>query len=466
MQSVGYSETSFCRLFFLNLDFRRADGLAMLNHSSSHGCEPATTFTRWLHDQRWHSPRSGSSGGSACGGESCAWAALDHGAACVRAFERGRTPSPCHLRCCAPPAAASAAAPARHAVVFQVSYVVSDDLLARLSRAASQIRDGGGDDRLYVAYVIGDGDHDRCPDGGAATSNSSRSDLAAEPGGGGGSATAANDGVQNLHRLKAAVGAHATVWCLDPTSYAELWPGFFAYIRGLEQRRARKAYIKRSAVDGINWAWIGCDLHAQAGVGLRLLPAWLRAAHAASARPPAAAASCDAPRVPPPRPLFDFLWAIDWDISWVGHLPRLLHAFDGDGADLLTTDPATQHLDNRSGYHAHGLRNHLRDDQVWKALLAPARYSRRMLAWLHETVAAGHHSFCETRGPSACALQQPACRQASLRATRPELFAEALGLYSCCAKVTTAAVNEAQRNWERAPPAERPPGMFVHKLEA
>ena len=34
------------------------------------------------------------------------------------------------------------------------------------------------------------------------------------------------------------------------------------------------------------------------------------------------------------------------------------------------------------------------------------------------------------------------------------------------AKVTTAAVNEAQRNWERAPPAERPPGMFVHKLEA
>ena len=85
---------------------------------------------------------------------------------------------------------------------------------------------------------------------------------------------------------------------------------------------------------------------------------------------------------------------------------------------------------------------------------------------LYETVAAGHHSFCETRGPSACALQQPACRQASLRATRPELFAEALGLYSCCAKVTTAAVNEAQRNWERAPPAERPPGMFVHKLEA
>ena len=103
----------------------------------------------------------------------------------------------------------------------------------------------------------------------------------------------------------------------------------------------------------------------------------LRAAHAASARPATAAgSSCDAPPVQPPRPLFDFLWAIDWDISWIGHLPALLHAFDGDSADLLTTDPATQHLDNRSGYHAHGLRNYLRDDQVWKALLAPAREAR------------------------------------------------------------------------------------------
>lgn len=411
-----------------------------------HNCEPAATYTRWVHDQRWHSPRS-----AECD-QSCVWAALDHGAACVRAFEPGRTPSPCHLRCCAPPAG-----PARHAVVFQVSYVVSDDLLARLSRAAAQIKEGGGDDRLFVAFVIGDGDHDRCPDAGAATGNSSKSDAAAD-----GSGTT-GDGVQNLLRLKAAVGAHATVWCLDPSSYEELWPGFFSYIRGLEQRRVRKAYIKRSAVGGVNWAWIGCDLHAQAGVSLRLLPAWLRAAHAASARP--AAASCGAAAVQPPRPLFDYLWSIDWDISWIGHLPRLLHGFDADNADLLTADPATQHLDNRSGYHAQGLRNYLRDDQVWKALLAPARYSRRMLAWLHETVAAGHHSFCETRGPSACALQ-PTCRQASLRTSRPELFAEAQGLYSCCAKVTTAAVNEAQRNWERAPPAVRPPGMFVHKLEA
>ena len=59
-------------------------------------------------------------------------------------------------------------------------------------------------------------------------------------------------------------------------------------------------------------------------------------------------------------------------LQWIGRLGPLLHAFDTDASDLLTADPATLHLNNRSGYHAHGLRNYLRDDQVWKALLAPA----------------------------------------------------------------------------------------------
>ena len=87
-----------------------------------------------------------------------------------------------------------------------------------------------------------------------------------------------------------------------------------------------------------------------------------------------------------------------------------------------------------------------------------------MVAWLDEVLARGQHAFCETRGPSLCA-QQPGCRHASMRSARPDLFADAdgLGLYSCCVKVTAAAVGEAQRQWERA--ASRPPGMFVHKLQ-
>ena len=89
---------------------------------------------------------------------------------------------------------------------------------------------------------------------------------------------------------------------------------------------------------------VGCDLHALAGVQLHWLPAHLRAAFAAQrcggdARPAAAAA---------PEP-FDYVWAIDWDISWVGRLGPLLHAFDADASDLLTADPATQHFDNHSG---------------------------------------------------------------------------------------------------------------------
>ena len=105
---------------------------------------------------------------------------------------------------------------------------------------------------------------------------------------------------------------------------------------------------------------------------------------------------------------------------------------------------------------------------MWKALLAPARYGRRLLAWLDAELQQGHHAFCETRAPSLCHAQASWCRQASLRATRPELFADADGykLYSCCTKVTTEAVAQAQRRWEGSAAAARPPGMFVHKMEA
>ena len=150
-------------------------------------------------------------------------------------------------------------------------------------------------------------------------------------------------------------------------------------------------------------------------------------------------------------------------LQWIGRLGPLLHAFDTDASDLLTADPAALHLNNRSGYHAHGLRNYLRDDQVWKALLAPARYTRRLLWWLHAEVRKGRHAFCETRGPSLCHAQAHWCRQASLRATRPELFSDQ---YSCCSKVSAHAVVEAQQRWEDAAVDSRPPGMFVHKMEA
>ena len=121
---------------------------------------------------------------------SCTWALLHRGQACVRGSDSG---SACARRCCEPPA--DSRTTSRLAVVVQVSYVVSDALLMRLRRARDELP---RTDALFVAYVVGDGKSDRCPNGSAVPID--------ELTGG---------GLSNLRRLQAAVGDEA-VWCLDP----------------------------------------------------------------------------------------------------------------------------------------------------------------------------------------------------------------------------------------------------------
>ena len=90
------------------------------------------------------------------------------------------------------------------------------------------------------------------------------------------------------------------------------------------------------------------------------------------------------------------------------------------------------------------LRNHLRDDEVRKALLVPVRYSRRLLGALSADVAAGRLAFCEARAPSLCAQQRGWCRQQGMRALRPDLFSAKL--FGCCFDVSEELLR-AKRRW-------------------
>ena len=89
------------------------------------------------------------------------------------------------------------------------------------------------------------------------------------------------------------------------------------------------------------------------------------------------------------------------------------------------------------------LRNHLRDDEVRKALLVPVRYSRRLLGALSADVAAGRLAFCEARAPSLCAQQRGWCRQQGMRALRPDLFSAKL--FSCCFDVSEELLRAKRR---------------------
>ena len=170
-----------------------------------------------------------------------------------------------------------------------------------------------------------------------------------------------------------------------------------------------------------------------------------------------------------------------WALGWAGHLGDLLHEFDSDSAALLTADAATAHPDPHD-YKQQKLRNYLRDGEVYKALLAPARYGRRLLAAMHAEVAAGRHAFCETRGPSLCKQQQQRswCRTTGMRQARPDLFADGASsrpfalphsLYGCCSGVTADDLRTLQAQWDnRSAWSKRtrrpmtPRGLFVHRM--
>lgn len=391
----------------------------------------------------------------------CGWARQDGGVGCLcTAHNR----SSCYRSCCTP----SRAEPPRLAVVVS-TYTTTPSFLARLQLAQAQLARANITD-FFVAYLYGDGAGDRCPESRSSDHhpgafhqplvNLSRARSSATlgkevqrlitagrvrpevdgmvDGGMLPRAGARPERTKQLRALQEAVGPGA-VWCLDPWRFESLWPGYFDVLRRLPSRREHPKYDHSAAVSGFNWAWVGCDLHALAGLELNLLPRL---------------------RLQGGRPI-DFVWALDWDVGWVGDLGGVLRAFDAAPTDLLTTRAAVPIRDNTSGYRQFGLRNYLAASQVHQALLAPARYSLRFMTAVRELVARGKQAFCETRPASLCVGQPGWCSMSGMMELRPDLFAEG---YSCCTDFGADDLVSRRIAWEGMPPSSRPPGQLVHRL--
>ena len=156
----------------------------------------------------------------------------------------------------------------------------------------------------------------------------------------------------------------------------------------------------------------------------------------------------------------DYLWAVDWDVGWVGDLAAILHSYSTTPVDLLSTSPAHQFTSNQTGYTQFELRTYLSPTEVYRALLAPARYSRRLLTAMDELVRSGKQAFCETRAPSLCTAQGW-CSQQSMQTVNPSLLVEG---YGCCDDFGEDDLSHFQTAWAAMPPALRPPGQLVHRL--
>ena len=397
----------------------------------------------------------------------CSWARRDGSVACLcTAHNR----SACYRRCCTP----SLSEPLRLAVVVS-TYTTTPNFLARLQLAQAQLASANITD-FFVAYLYGDGAGDRCPEP-RQSSHHDQAELwpSQEPrlnlsraasssvtlskevqrlitagrvradvdGGRLPRAGARPERTKQLRALQEAIGPGA-VWCLDPWRFEGLWPGYFDTLRALPGRREHPKYDHSAAVSGFNWAWVGCDLHALAGLELNLLPQMrLQQLQGAGGRQ------------------IDYVWALDWDVGWVGDLGGVLRAFDAAPAELLTTRAAVPIRDNTSGYRQFGLRNYLAASQVHQALLAPARYSLRFTTAVRELVARGKQAFCETRPASLCVGQPGWCAMRGMQELRPDLFADG---YSCCADFGADDLARARTAWEGMPQFSRPPGQLVHRL--
>ena len=356
----------------------------------------------------------------------------------------------CFNRCCGPPT--TAAAP-RHLVVH-AAYKVTDALLERAREAAAQAR--AADVQYFVSFLIGDGVHDRCPDAdpiGSAAWWTARGVESPPP-----------DAAQSrqhqhqllsLRRLRSAVGADA-VWCLDAARVEATFPGFFRSLATVPSEERFPRFAKAGSIAGFNWPWFACDV-----------PALVSTAMAAAL-----------------APTWDYLWQLDWDVAWVGSLPAVLKTFDAFPSDLLTYEEAAagalpMHkgetkigghvgLLNASShaaagaYRQLGARNYLQDAEVFKAMLVPARYSRRMLGSLRELVGNGRHAFCETRAPSLCKSAKW-CYHRAMRLVAPQAFAP--GAFGCCNKVSMGDVYWRREQWAKEPLPTRPPGMLIHRVQ-
>ena len=95
-------------------------------------------------------------------------------------------------------------------------------------------------------------------------------------------------------------------------------------------------------------------------------------------------------------------------------------------------------------------------------MLVPARYSRRMLGSLRELVSNRRHAFCESRAPSLCKSAKW-CHHRAMRLVAPQAFAP--GAFGCCNKVSMGDVYWRREQWAKEPPAARPPGMLIHRVQ-
>ena len=294
-------------------------------------------------------------------------------------------------------------------------------MIERLSLARRQLAARGM--MFFVTFLIGDSERDACPLPGAVHAG--------------------------LQTLRSALG-NESVWCLEPQDYSTVWPRFFPAVHQLADRH-RSSFPKSTAIAGIHWSWLFCDLHAMVGAFKNSLFApttpMARGGHLAG--------------VP------EFLWVFDYDISWVGDLAEFVEAFANDPADLLVAKDqgvALAYLNDhgQQTYAQLPVRNYLADSEVHHALLAPVRYSRRMLAASRSLIASGKVAFCETRGVSLCHQQAGWCQHRSMQALRPELFNRN---FSCCKSHSERYSRERKMFWEQIPIRERPPVQLLHRVK-
>ena len=358
---------------------------------------------------------------------------------CLRELAAEPPPSypPSNADCPCLHCGSSCGAPSGHssAVIWQ-THVVTRSVAAHMALAQQQLKAKGIP--FFVNYLAGDGELDECP---AARSVECKRSKAHEQG----------STCSGLDMLRTELG-NASVWCVDPRDHAAVWPTLFRNVRAFASDHRAK-FPKPTAIGGIHWAWLLCDAHAMVGAMRNHL----------FEPPPRDVAASRSSSIP------DFLWVFDYDITFVGDIAKFVTAFDDDPSDLLVAKDVGQAVAKRNErgdytYAQLGVRNYLAEAEVYSALLAPVRYSRRMLAATRALIHEGKLAFCETRGPSLChhASNRGWCRQGSMLATRPDLFNKN---FSCCKSFSERYSRERWAIWESLPEHARPPCQLLHRVK-
>ena len=318
--------------------------------------------------------------------------------------------SECGPTCCAP---TSDPSQSTSAVVFQ-THVVTQSVLERFGLAKRQL--GARSIPFFVNFLIGDSSNSTCPMRGSG-------------------------GHPALDKLHAALGEES-VWCISPNDHVAVWPHFFSgAVRSLAKTGTiLQSYPKSSAITGLHWSWLFCDVHGIVGA--------LRNGLYATPRPP------------------DYLWVFDYDISWVGDLSAFIWAFASEPADLLVAKShgqALKHMNEhgQQTYSQFNVRNYLADGDVRSSLLAPVRYSKRMLAATRTLIHRNRSAFCETRGASLCGLNSW-CRESAMMQLRPDLFN---ANFSCCKSHSDRYSRERWNLWNNLPAGTRPPVQLLHRVK-